>query len=130
MPKSKCRIKSRLCNSYQMDIGSEAFKRVFVTHRNAVTTAVKITLKRIDYEVREREEMLKEYLERNRRCASTTASVERGRLIRPSTLMQTKGRRPWFWRTASNSIRMATDVLQDMENENVESMSLEEEMGQ
>ena len=32
------------------------------------------------------------------------------------------------WRTASNSVRIATDVLQDTETENGESMSQEEEM--
>ena len=36
---------SRVYSSYQMDIGSEAFKRAFVKHRNAVTTAVKRTSK-------------------------------------------------------------------------------------
>ena len=51
--------------SYQMDIGSEAFKRAFVTHRNALTTAVKRTLKKIDCDGRERNEILKEDLEKN-----------------------------------------------------------------
>ena len=32
------------------------------------------------------------------------------------------------WRTASNSIKIATDVLQDTETESAESMSQEEEM--
>ena len=32
------------------------------------------------------------------------------------------------WRTASNSVRIATDVLQDTETESAESMSQEEEM--
>ena len=32
------------------------------------------------------------------------------------------------WRTASNSVRIATDVLQDTESENAETMSQEEEM--
>ena len=32
------------------------------------------------------------------------------------------------WRTASNSVRIATDVLQDTETEKAESMSQEEEM--
>ena len=31
---------SRVYSWYQIDIGLEAFKRAFVTHRNAVTTAV------------------------------------------------------------------------------------------
>ena len=39
---------SKVCSSYLMDIGSEAFKRAFVTHRIAVTTAVKRTLRTND----------------------------------------------------------------------------------
>ena len=50
---------SRKYSSYQMDVGSVAFKRGFVTHRNAVTTAVKRTLRTNDCDMREREEMLK-----------------------------------------------------------------------
>ena len=34
------------------------------------------------------------------------------------------------WRTASNSVKMATNVLHDTENEIAESMSQEEEMQQ
>ena len=56
---------STVYGSYQMDIGSEAFKRSFVTHRNEVTTAVKRTSKTIDCDGRDKEEMLKEDLERN-----------------------------------------------------------------
>ena len=50
---------------YQLDIGAEAFKRVFVTHRNAVTTSVKRNSRTNERNGREKEEMLKEYLERN-----------------------------------------------------------------
>ena len=32
---------SRVYSAYQLDIGGGAFKRAFITHRNAVTTAVK-----------------------------------------------------------------------------------------
>ena len=49
-------------SSYQMDIGSEDFKRVFVTHRIAVSTAVNRTSRISDCDGREREEMLKEDL--------------------------------------------------------------------
>ena len=51
--------------SCQMDIGSEAFKRAFVTHRNAVTRAVQRTLKTNDCDGSEREEIMKEDLERS-----------------------------------------------------------------
>ena len=44
---------SRMCSSYQMDVGSECFKRVFGTYRNAVNTAVKRTSKMNDCDGRE-----------------------------------------------------------------------------
>ena len=56
---------SRVYSAYQLDIGAGAFKRAFVTHRNAVTTAVKRTFKTNEYDGREREERLKQDLERN-----------------------------------------------------------------
>ena len=56
---------SRVYSAYQLDIGAGAFKRAFVTQRNAVTTAVKRTSKTMDCDGTEREEMLKEDLETN-----------------------------------------------------------------
>ena len=56
---------SRVYSYYQMDIGSEIFKRASMTHQNAVTTAVKKTLKTIECDGRERDEKLKEDLEKN-----------------------------------------------------------------
>ena len=56
---------TRVYSAYQLDIGAGAFKRAFVTHQNAVTTAVKRTSRISEYDGREREEMLKEDLERN-----------------------------------------------------------------
>ena len=56
---------SRVYSAYQLDIGARTFKRAFVTHRNAVTTAVKRTSRTSECDGREREERLKEYLERN-----------------------------------------------------------------
>ena len=54
---------SKMYSSFQVDIGSKASKRAFVTHPNAVTTAVKITLKTVDCDGTERQEKLKEDLE-------------------------------------------------------------------
>ena len=51
---------NRPYSSYQIDTGSEAFKRAFVTHRKTLTTPVKRTLKTIDCDGREKKEMLKE----------------------------------------------------------------------
>ena len=44
----------RVYSAYQLDIGAGALKRAFVTHRNAVTTAVKRTLRTGECEGRER----------------------------------------------------------------------------
>ena len=38
----------RVYSSYQMDIWSEAFKRAFLTHRNAMTTSMERTSKTND----------------------------------------------------------------------------------
>ena len=94
---------SRVYSAYQLDIGAGAFKRAFVTHRNAVTTAVKRTSRMSECNGREKEEILKEDLERN-----VTLCLQR--------------------RTASNSVRIATDVVQGTETESAESMSQGEEM--
>ena len=56
---------SRVYSAYQLDIGAGAFKRAFVTHRNAVTTAVEKISRTSECKGREKEEMLKEDLERN-----------------------------------------------------------------
>ena len=56
---------SRVYRAYQLDIGTGAFKQASVTHRNAVTAAVKRTSKMSECNGREIEEMFKEDLERN-----------------------------------------------------------------
>ena len=55
----------RVYSVYQLDIGAGACKRAFVTHRNAVTNAVKRISRTNELNGREKEEMLKEDLERN-----------------------------------------------------------------
>ena len=67
---------SRVYSAYQLDVGAGAFKRAFVTHQNTVTTAVKRTSRTSECDGRKKEEILKEDLERNVCCASTTVSVE------------------------------------------------------
>ena len=56
---------SRVYSVYQLDIGAGSFKRIFVTHRSAVTTAVIRFSRTSECDGREKEEMLKEDLERN-----------------------------------------------------------------
>ena len=67
---------SRLYSLYQTRIGSQAFERAFMTHRNAVTTAVKRTLKTIGFDDREKEETLKE------------KSIVKGDVVPPQQLLQ------------------------------------------
>ena len=55
----------RVYSTYQLDIGAGAFERAFVTHRNAVTSAVKRISRMSERDEREKEEMLKEDLKRN-----------------------------------------------------------------
>ena len=50
----------RVYSVYQLDIEAGAFKRAFVNHRNAVTTAVKRNSRTTERHGREKEEMLKE----------------------------------------------------------------------
>ena len=82
-----------------------------------------------EYDEREKEEMLKEDLKRNvtlclhiRFCRNRESNVD------PLPCCKQRVEEQKFWRTASNSVRIATDVLQDTETESAESMSQEEEM--
>ena len=120
---------SRVYSVYQPDIGAGAFKQAFVTHRNAVTAAVKRTSRTSECDRREKEEELKEDLERNVMlrlhnsfCQNRESNVD------PLPCCKQRVEEQKCWRTASNSVRTATDVLQDTETESAESMSQEEEM--
>ena len=122
---------SRVYIAYQLDIGAGAFKRAFVLHRNAVTTAAKRTYRTKECYAREREEMWKENLERNVTlylhssfCRNRETNVD------PLPCCKQRVKEQKCWRTASNSVRIATDVLQDTEIESAQSMSQEEEMEQ
>ena len=94
--------------SYQLDIGSEAFKRVFVTHGNVVTTAI------FDCDGREKEEMLKDDLEKNvTLCLHNSFNGNKETNVDPLICCKQRVEVLYCWRTASNSVRMATGVLQD-----------------
>ena len=72
---------SRVYSAYQLDIGAGAFKRASVTHRNAVTTAVRRTSGTKECDGREREEILTEDLETNvTLCLHNSSSAETERL--------------------------------------------------
>ena len=120
---------SSVYSAYQLDIGAGAFKRAFVIHRNAVTTAVKRTSRTSECDGREREEMLKEELERNvTLCLHNSFCRNRETNIDPLPCFKQRIEGHKCWRTASNSVRKATVALQETKTESVESMSQEEGM--
>ena len=96
----------RVYSEYQLDIGAGAFKRALVTHRNAVTTALKRISRTSERSGKEKTEMLKEDLERNRESN-----------VDPLPCCKQRVEEQKCWRTASNSVRIANDVLQDTETE-------------
>ena len=78
---------------------------------------------------REKEEMLKEDLERNvTLCLHNSFCRNRESNVDPLPCCKQRVEKQKCWRTASNSVRVANDVLQDTESESAESMSQEEEM--
>ena len=120
---------SRVYSAYQLNIGVGAFKRAFITHRNAVTTAVKRIFRASECDGMEKEEMLKEDLERNvTLCLHNTFCRNRETYVDPLPCCKQRVEEQKCWRTASNSVRIATDVLHDTETESAASMSEEEEM--
>ena len=115
-------------SGYQLDIGAGAFKRAFVTHRNAVTTAVKRISRTSERSGKEKEEMLKEDLERNvTLCLQNSFCRNRESNVDPLPCCKQRVEEQKCWRTF-NSVRIANDVLQDTETESTESVSQEEEM--
>ena len=78
---------------------------------------------------REKEEMLKEDLERNVRiCRHNSFCRNRESNVDPLPCCKQRVEKQKCWRTASSSVIIATDLLQDTENESAESMSGEMEM--
>ena len=119
----------RVYSEYQLDIGAGAFKRAFVTHRNAVTTAVKRISRTSERSGNEKAEMLKEDLERNvTLCLHNSFCRNRESNVDPLPCCKQRVEQQKCWRTASNSVRIVNDVLQDTETESAESVSQEEEM--
>ena len=108
----------RVYSVYQLDIGTGAFKRAFVTHRNAVTTGVKRISRTSEGNGREKKEMLKEDLERNvTLCLHNSFCRNRESNVDPLPCCKQRVEEQKCWRTASNSVRIANDVLQDTETE-------------
>ena len=73
--------------------------------------------------------MLKEDLERNvTLCLRNSFCRNRESNVGPLPSCKQRVEEQKCWRTASNSVRIATDVLQHTEIESAESISQEEEM--
>ena len=119
----------RVYSEFQLDIGAGVFKRAFVTHRNAVTTAVKRIYRTSERSGKEKADTLREDLDRNVTlflhnsfCRNRESNVD------PLPCCKQRVEEQKCWRTASNSVTIANDVLQDTETESSESVSQEEEM--
>ena len=88
-----------------------------------MTTAVKRTSRSGECDRSEREEMLKEDLERNvTLCLQNSFCRNRESNVDPLPYCKQRVEEQKCWRTASNSVRVATDVLPDTETESAESM--------
>ena len=94
-----------------------------------MTTTVKRTSRTSECDWIETEEMLKEDLERNvTLCLHNSFCRNRETNVGPLPCCKQRVEEQKCWRTASNSVRIATDGLQDTETESAESMSQEDEM--
>ena len=119
----------RVYSEYQVDIGAGAFKQALVTHQNAVTNAVKRISRTSERSGKEKAEMLKEDLERKvTLCLHNSFCRNRESNVDPVPCCKQRVEEQKCWTTASNSVRIANDVLQDTETESAESVSQEEEM--
>ena len=85
-----------------------------MTHRNAVTTIVKRISRTSERSGKEKEEMLREDLERNvTLCLHNSFWRNRESNVDPLPFCKQRVEEQKCWRTASNSVRIANDVLQD-----------------
>ena len=106
--------------SFQLDIGPGAYKRVFLTHRNAVTTAVKRVAGAPCVTEDEKKEVLKADLERNvSLCLHNSFCRNREQKVNVDLLPCCKPRLliQESWGTARNSMVMLEKVLEDSEAE-------------
>ena len=90
---------------------------------------MKRTSRTSDCDGREKEEILKEDMKRNvTLCLRNSFCRNRETYVDPLPCCKQRVEEQNCWRTASNSVRIATDVLRGTETESAESMSQEEEM--
>ena len=122
--KNICRSTAECTVRISWKLEQEFSGAFFLTHRNAVITAVKRTSRTSECDGREKEMILKEDLERDvKLCLHDSFCRNRETNVDPLPYSEERLEEQKCWRTASNSVRIGTDVLQDRETESAESMS-------
>ena len=114
--------------SIQLDKGPGAYRRAFLTHRNAVTTAVKRVAGAPCVTEVEKREVLSADLERNvSLCLHNSFYRNREQKVNVDLLPCCKPRllEQKSWGTARNSMDMLEKVLEDSENEEQEQEAME-----
>ena len=103
---------------FQLDIGPRSYKGVILTHRNAVTTAVKGVARTPCVSDQEKKEVLQADLKRNvSLCLHSSFRRNREQEVNVSLLLCCK---PWMlelWNRARNSFDILQKVLEDSESE-------------
>ena len=114
--------------SFQLDIGPGAYKRAFLTHRNAVTTAVKRVAGAHCVTENEKKEVLRADLERNvSLCLHNSFCRNREQKVNVDLLPCCKPRllEQEGWGTARNSLDMLEKVLEDSDAEHQDGEMME-----
>ena len=114
--------------SFQLDIRPGAYKRAFLTHRNAVTTAVKRITGAPCVTEDEKKEVLRPDLERNvSLCLHNSFCRIREQKVNMDLLPCCKPRllEQESWGTARNSMDMLEKVLEDSEAEDQDGEAME-----
>ena len=114
--------------SFQLDIGPGAYKRAFLTRRNAVTIAVKRAAGMSCTTERERKEVLQAVLERNvSLCLQNSFCRNREQKVNVDLLLCCKQRllEQESWDRARNSVDMLQKELEDGEKREQEQEAME-----
>ena len=117
--------------SFQLDIGPEAYKRAFLTHRNAVTTAVKRVAGTSCTTEKERKEVLQAELEQNvSMCLHNSFCRNREQKVNVDLLLvpccKQRLLKQESWGTAQSSVDMLQKVLEDSEKGEQEPEAMDE----
>ena len=121
---------SEAYQSFQLDMGPGAHRRAFLTHRNAVTTAVKRVAGMSCTTQRERKEVLQADLERNvSLCLHNSFCRNRVQKVNVDLLPFCRQRllEQESWGTARNSVDMLQKVLEDSEKGEQEPEAMDED---